>query len=78
MKASEQINDGASAPAAGATEVIQVDDVIASTSRLDCIDTPRMPSVLRHVKILQFHTSGESALNANVDSMKNVRGASPP
>ncbi|GBP64458.1 hypothetical protein EVAR_46222_1 [Eumeta japonica] len=38
MKASEQINDDAITPAAEATEVMQVDDVIASTSTLDCID----------------------------------------
>ncbi|GBP96162.1 hypothetical protein EVAR_70074_1 [Eumeta japonica] len=31
MKASEQINDGTSTPAAEATEAMQVDDVIAST-----------------------------------------------
>ncbi|GBP64061.1 hypothetical protein EVAR_44144_1 [Eumeta japonica] len=35
MKASEQINDGASTPAVGATEAMQVDDVIASISTLD-------------------------------------------
>ncbi|GBP72936.1 hypothetical protein EVAR_41152_1 [Eumeta japonica] len=35
---SEQINDGASTPAAGAAEAMQVDDVIASTSTLGCID----------------------------------------
>ncbi|GBP96647.1 hypothetical protein EVAR_46057_1 [Eumeta japonica] len=28
MKASKQINDGSSTPAAGATEAIQVDDII--------------------------------------------------
>ncbi|GBP07399.1 hypothetical protein EVAR_4772_1 [Eumeta japonica] len=38
MKVSEQINDGASTPAAVATEAVQADDVIASISTLDCID----------------------------------------
>ncbi|GBP27089.1 hypothetical protein EVAR_16758_1 [Eumeta japonica] len=38
MKASEQINECASTAAAGATEAMQVDDVIASTSMLDDID----------------------------------------
>ncbi|GBP71818.1 hypothetical protein EVAR_88673_1 [Eumeta japonica] len=38
MKAFEEMNDGASTLAAGATEVMQVDDVITSKSSLDCID----------------------------------------
>ncbi|GBP39382.1 hypothetical protein EVAR_95833_1 [Eumeta japonica] len=38
MKASEQIDDGASTPAAGVTEAMQVDDIIVSISTLDCID----------------------------------------
>ncbi|GBP44957.1 hypothetical protein EVAR_84448_1 [Eumeta japonica] len=38
MKAFEYINDGASAPSAGATEIMHVDDVIASISKLSCID----------------------------------------
>ncbi|GBP29699.1 hypothetical protein EVAR_13622_1 [Eumeta japonica] len=38
MKASEQINDGTSTPAAGATEATQVEDVTASISKRDCID----------------------------------------
>ncbi|GBP43209.1 hypothetical protein EVAR_39265_1 [Eumeta japonica] len=38
LKGSEQINDGTSTPAAGATEAMQVDDVIASILTLDCID----------------------------------------
>ncbi|GBP47712.1 hypothetical protein EVAR_14243_1 [Eumeta japonica] len=38
MKVSEQINDGASTPAAGATESMQVGDVIASISTLGCMD----------------------------------------
>ncbi|GBP60926.1 hypothetical protein EVAR_51489_1 [Eumeta japonica] len=47
MKVSEQINDGASTPAAGAAEAMQVDDVIASTSTLDCrdIDYVRTPII---------------------------------
>ncbi|GBP21434.1 hypothetical protein EVAR_12035_1 [Eumeta japonica] len=39
MKVSEQINDGASTPAAEPTEAMQVDDVITSISTLDCVDT---------------------------------------
>lgn len=35
MNAAEQFNDGASTPAAGAVEIMQVDEEIASTSRLD-------------------------------------------
>ncbi|GBP16455.1 hypothetical protein EVAR_10031_1 [Eumeta japonica] len=38
VKACEQINDGASTPAAGATETMQVDGVIAYISALNCID----------------------------------------
>ncbi|GBP67231.1 hypothetical protein EVAR_45064_1 [Eumeta japonica] len=38
MKASEQINDGDIIPVAGATEAMQMDDLIASISTLDCID----------------------------------------
>ncbi|GBP32578.1 hypothetical protein EVAR_23990_1 [Eumeta japonica] len=38
MKVSEQINDGTSTPAAGATQAVQVDDLIASISTLDYID----------------------------------------
>ncbi|GBP50186.1 hypothetical protein EVAR_97186_1 [Eumeta japonica] len=47
MKASEQSDDGASAPAGGATEAMQVDDVIASVSILDCInvDLVRTPII---------------------------------
>ncbi|GBP58925.1 hypothetical protein EVAR_46987_1 [Eumeta japonica] len=37
-KASKQINDGACIPAAGATEAMQVDDLITSILTLDCID----------------------------------------
>ncbi|GBP14323.1 PiggyBac transposable element-derived protein 4 [Eumeta japonica] len=37
-KASEQINNGASTPEAGASEAMQVNDVIVSKSILDCID----------------------------------------
>ncbi|GBP33708.1 hypothetical protein EVAR_17034_1 [Eumeta japonica] len=47
MKASEQSDDGASAPAGGATETMQVDDVIATVSILDCInvDLVRTPII---------------------------------
>ncbi|GBP75442.1 hypothetical protein EVAR_53254_1 [Eumeta japonica] len=38
MKASEHINDGASTATARATEAMQVHDVVASISTLDCID----------------------------------------
>ncbi|GBP53854.1 hypothetical protein EVAR_96761_1 [Eumeta japonica] len=38
MKASEQTNDGARTPCAGATAAVQVDDAIASTATLDWID----------------------------------------
>ncbi|GBP37764.1 hypothetical protein EVAR_29966_1 [Eumeta japonica] len=38
MKTSEQINDGASTRAVEATEAMQVDNVIASISTMDCID----------------------------------------
>ncbi|GBP76236.1 hypothetical protein EVAR_61906_1 [Eumeta japonica] len=40
ITASEQVNDGASTPAAAAaaTEAVQVDYVIASISTLDCLD----------------------------------------
>ncbi|GBP30910.1 hypothetical protein EVAR_28550_1 [Eumeta japonica] len=38
MKASEQINDGVSILAAEATEAMQVDNLIAFISMLDCMD----------------------------------------
>uniref|UniRef100_T1HI16 Uncharacterized protein n=1 Tax=Rhodnius prolixus TaxID=13249 RepID=T1HI16_RHOPR len=37
MNAAERINDGVSTSAAGAVEIMQVDDEIASTSTTDCI-----------------------------------------
>ncbi|GBP47118.1 hypothetical protein EVAR_96075_1 [Eumeta japonica] len=47
MKAAEQINDGANTPATGVTEAMQMDHVIASISRLDCvdIDSVRIPII---------------------------------
>ncbi|GBP15471.1 hypothetical protein EVAR_9256_1 [Eumeta japonica] len=38
MKVSKHTTDGASTPAAGTTEAMQVDEVIASITTLECID----------------------------------------
>ncbi|GBP82705.1 hypothetical protein EVAR_64593_1 [Eumeta japonica] len=42
QKASEQIDDGASTPAPGATEAMQADDVNACISTLDCINIAQL------------------------------------
>ncbi|GBP76754.1 hypothetical protein EVAR_58478_1 [Eumeta japonica] len=56
MKASEQIDEGASTPAPRATEAVQVDDVVASTSTLDCTDVDYV-----RISILKTHLAAASA-----------------
>ncbi|GFT43138.1 hypothetical protein TNCV_5119891 [Trichonephila clavipes] len=64
MNAAERINDGASTPAAGAVEVMQVDDEIASIltpdcASIDCVRSSFMKPIgqqLLHVSPRHFST----------------------
>uniref|UniRef100_T1HQG4 Uncharacterized protein n=1 Tax=Rhodnius prolixus TaxID=13249 RepID=T1HQG4_RHOPR len=56
MNAAERINDGVSTSAAGAVEIMQVDDEIASTSTTDCIGIDCVRS-----SIMKTHWAAASA-----------------
>uniref|UniRef100_T1I3Z2 Uncharacterized protein n=1 Tax=Rhodnius prolixus TaxID=13249 RepID=T1I3Z2_RHOPR len=56
MNAAERINDGVSTSAAGAVEIMQVDDEIASTSTTDCISIDCVRS-----SIMKTHWAAASA-----------------
>uniref|UniRef100_T1HX08 Uncharacterized protein n=1 Tax=Rhodnius prolixus TaxID=13249 RepID=T1HX08_RHOPR len=56
MNAAERINDGVSISAAGAVEIMQVDDEIASTSTTDCIGIDGVRS-----SIMKTHLAAASA-----------------
>ncbi|GBP05128.1 hypothetical protein EVAR_3447_1 [Eumeta japonica] len=70
MKASEQINDGASTPVAGATDAMQADDIIASTSTLNCAVSIKCEHrLLKSHLAVASHSRGvnEQANNQRVD-----------
>uniref|UniRef100_T1I938 Uncharacterized protein n=1 Tax=Rhodnius prolixus TaxID=13249 RepID=T1I938_RHOPR len=56
MNAAERINDGVSTSAAGAVEIMQVDDEIVSTSTMDCIGIDCVRS-----SIMKTHWAAASA-----------------
>ncbi|GBP67348.1 hypothetical protein EVAR_51419_1 [Eumeta japonica] len=56
MNAAEQVNDGASTSAAGVVEIMQVDEGIASTSRLDYVSINCVRSL-----IMKTHWAATSA-----------------